>query len=94
MQITIVCDSLQELNEIVDRMFIVFPEEDGSGEAPEEDIAAKKDPAPRAKHSKVKVDKDKILQLAATGMSAKVIAVKTGNGYSTVCKVLQEAKRK
>lgn len=97
MQITIVCDSLQEVKDFVDRMFVVLPEDEAPeqkstaqlvNEAIAQDAAAKKGAKRRAR-----VNRETILQLHREELSAVQIAAKTGYGYSTICRVIQEARK-
>lgn len=97
MQITIVCDSLEELREMADRLFVILPEglEEQEASARHEcHCAAQVDALPEKRGRGRRVDREGIMKLELSGMSAKAIATKTGYGYSTVCKILQEEKRK
>lgn len=98
MQITIVCDSLQEVKDLVDRMFVMLPEE-GTPERKQHekstaqlvDEAIAQD-AQTKKKRRARVNRETILQLHREELSAVQIAAKTGYGYSTICKVIQEAR--
>lgn len=82
MEFTITCHSLQELKETVDRLYILFPEEE---QEVEQKVEQKK-----KKGLKRKIDRDKVRALMEKGMTNKQIASEMGCAYSSICNVVTE----
>ena len=88
MKITVECETLNELRKMVDALYVLLPEDektDGGGQQAENAGQLAK---------RLRVDKDEILRMHAEGMKARAIQQATGYGYSTVCKVIQEARKR
>jgi len=89
MKITLEFDNLREMQKVIDQLFILFPEDlnpEGGG--------TEKTESAGEVAKRLRVDHDEILRMKAEGMTARAIAQATGNGYSTVCRVIQEARKK
>lgn len=93
MQITITCNSMKELKEAVDQLFVLFPEQEkkASGTAQRVNEAIEQDKRERRRGRGLAVNREQILALRQKGHTPKEIAEKTGYGYSTVCRVIQES---
>ena len=85
MRITIECNSLEELQEAVDTIALVFPERS--------EKIIKKEKKPEAAPSRGgKIDRGMIRKLMDEGHTNQAIAKIVGCGYSTVCNIVRELK--
>lgn len=83
MKITIECNSLEELQEAVDTIALVFPERS--------EKIIKKEKKPETTPSRGgKIDRETIRKLMEEGHTKQEIAEIVGCGYSTVCNIVRE----
>lgn len=82
MKVTIECNSLEELQEAVDTIFIMFPEKSEAYRAKKEE--GKSQP----------IDREKVRKYLEAGYTNKQIAEELGCAYSTIANMARKIKKK
>ena len=83
MRITIECNSLEELKDMIDTLYVLFPEGETEKVKEQQTETKKRNREPR-------INREKVQELMEQGLTNKEIAAEMGCAYSTICSIVSE----